>query len=185
MKRFFDGVNLLLVLGMVGLAVWAWPQLPDRIPTHFGLDGHPDAWTDRSLWSWFALPGIAVAFTALMGLFRLLLPSHPGWVNLPDRTRLSDLPEVARVPVLEMFSGFLSLVQTELLLIFGLIHLGTYRTAMGGESQGIMISVLILAILASPFLMVVFFLRLQTALARGKELARRAKAGTGGGGRPA
>ena len=25
MKRFFDGVNLFLVMGILGLAVWAWP----------------------------------------------------------------------------------------------------------------------------------------------------------------
>jgi len=43
-----------------------------------------------------------------------------------------------------------------------------------------MITVLILAILMSPILMVVFFLRLQPALERGKELARRAEAGTAG-----
>ena len=180
MKRFFDGVTLLLVMGILGLAVWAWPFLPDQIPTHFGIDGQADAWSDRSWASWFSLPGVALLTVVFFGFFRALIPRRPGWVNLPDRTKLSELPEVARAPVFEMFSGFLALVQTELLLIFGLIQFATYRTAMGGESQGIMITVLILAILMSPILMVVFFLRLQPALERGKELARRAEAGTAG-----
>ncbi|MCJ7630632.1 MAG: hypothetical protein MUO50_19830 [Longimicrobiales bacterium] len=92
-------------------------------------------------------------------------------MNLPDRTKLSDLPEVARGPVIEMFSGFLALIQTEVLVIFALIQLATYRTAMGQGSQGIMILVLLIAVMASPFLMVVFFLRLQSALDRGKKLA--------------
>lgn len=177
MKRFFDGVNLLLILGMMGFALWAWPHLPDRIPVHFGADGRPDGWADRSLTSWFALPSLAILLTLLMGAFRPLMRRYPRLVNLPDRRHLSELPEVARGPVLEMVSGFLALVQTEVLVIFGLLQIAIYRTAMGEESRGIMFSVLILAIVTSPLFLVVFFLRFQPALERGKELARRAEAG--------
>jgi uncharacterized membrane protein len=184
LKRFFDGLSLLLLLAMVGFAVWAWPRLPDRIPVHFGIDGRPDGWADRSLASWFLLPGIAILLTALMGAFRVLMGRYPRMVNLPDRTRLADLPEAARRPVLETFSGFLALVETELLVMFGLIQLASYKAALGEPSQGTMILVLILAVVLSPFLLVVFFLRLQPALERGKEEARRAEVGTAGGGRP-
>ena len=184
MKRFFDGLNSLLLLGMVSFALWAWPRLPNRIPVHFGIDGQPDGWAERSLASWFLLPGIAILLTLLMGAFRLLFHRYPRLVNLPDRTRLTDLPEAARGPVLEMFSGFLAIVQTELLVIFFLIEIATFKSAMGEPSQGIMLTVLILAILTSPVLLVVFFLGLQGAMKRGKEAARRAEAGTAGGGRP-
>ena len=180
MRRFFDGINLLLVLAIVGFALWAWPQLPRQIPTHFGVNGQPDAWSERGWASWFSLPAVALVLVAFIGFFRAMIPRRPGWVNLPDRTKLSALPEVARAPVVEMFSGFLALVQTELLVIFGLIQLATFRTAMGGSGQGLMITVLILAILMSPMLMVVFFLRLQPALDRGAALARRAGAGSAG-----
>jgi hypothetical protein len=98
------------------------------------------------------------------------MPRKPGWVSLPDKTRLTDLSELARGPVLEMLSGFLAWVQTEILAIFALVQVGAYRTALGGSSQGVMILVLLLAILASPLLLVVFFLQLQRALARGKRL---------------
>jgi len=47
---------------------------------------------------------------------------------------------------------------------------------MGQESQGIMILVLLIAVTASPFLMVVFFVRLQNAMNRGKKLAARGAA---------
>jgi uncharacterized membrane protein len=59
-KRFFDGLNILLILAMLGFALWAWPRLPGRIPAHFGIDGRPDAWTGKGISSWFALPGVAV-----------------------------------------------------------------------------------------------------------------------------
>jgi hypothetical protein len=44
MRRFLERVNWILILGMIGFAVWAWPQLPEQIPTHFGIDGAADAW---------------------------------------------------------------------------------------------------------------------------------------------
>lgn len=95
MNRFFDGLSLVLILGLVGFAVWSWFRLPGRNPVHFGL-----------------------------------------------------------------------------------IHLATLKAAMGEPSQGIL--VLVLAALTSPILLVVFFLRLQPALNRGKELARRAASGVSG-----
>jgi len=171
MKGFFDRVNGALVIGMFGIALWAWPRLPDQVPTHFGLDGLPDVWSQKSLVSWFLLPVAAVSLTAMIGAFHWVLPRKPGWVNLPDRTRLNELPEVARGSVLRMLSGFLSLVQTEILVIFALIQMSTYRVAMGQESQWIMILVLVLAVMASPALLVVFFLSLQRALDAGKRLA--------------
>jgi hypothetical protein len=108
-----------------------------------------------------------------------MMPRKPGWVNLPDKTNLAKLPPIAREPIIEMVSGFLSLIQTEILVIFALIQLSTYRSAMGFESQGLMILVLLISILASPFLMIVFFLRLQGAQDRSKELAAEIEKETG------
>ncbi len=164
MKRALDTVNLLLMVGMMGFAALAWPHLPDRIPLHFGLDGQPDSWGEKSLLSWFGLPASAVALALLMGWIGRLLPRHPRWANLPDGRRLSDLPEVARGPVLRMMRGFLALVQTEILMIFALIEYATYRAAMGQPSQGTMILVLVLAVMMSPVLLVVFFLGYRSAL---------------------
>lgn len=183
MRRFFDTVNVVLFLVMVGFALWAWPQLPERIPVHFGVDGGADGWAERSLLAWFGPTLLAALISLLLLIFRRLMPRYPRLVNLPDRTRLSDLPEVARGPVLEMMSGFLALVQTGLLAVFGLIQYASFRAAMGLPVQGIMITVLIFSILMSPILLVTLFLRLQPALDRGKELARRAEAGISGGGR--
>ena len=107
MKRFFDRANAVLASWMVALALWAWPRLPDRIPTHFGIDGHADAWSDKGLVSWFLLPAVALALLLLMYWIRSVLPRRPGWVNLPDQRRLADLPEAARGPVLEMMESLL------------------------------------------------------------------------------
>lgn len=183
-KRFFDRVNVGLMAAMLAFAVWTWPDLPQRIPTHFGIDGRPDAWGDRTVLSWFGIPLIAVTLTLAMYWFRALMPRHPRWVNLPDRRRLSDIPDAARGPLLDMLSGFLAIIQTHLLVIFAIIQLASYRTALGGDSQGAMILVLLLAVLASPFLLVVFFLRFREALEEGERLAAREVAGSGRGEAP-
>lgn len=176
MRRFFDTLNVLLLAILVGFALWAWPRLPERIPLHFGLGGEADRWGHRTLSSWFGAPGIGVLLTLGMAWFRKVFPRHPRWVNLPNRMKLSDVPEAARGPVVEMLSGFFALLQTELLLIFGLITWGSYRAAMGSSSQAIMILVLVLAVVASPAFIIVLFLGLQRALERGKRLAERAEA---------
>jgi uncharacterized membrane protein len=183
-KRFFDSVNVGLMAAMLGFSLWVWPDLPERIPTHFGIDGRPDAWAEPTVHSWFGLPLMAVALTLAMYWFRAVMPRHPRWVNLPDRRRLSDIPEAARGPVVDMLSGFMALVQTHLLVIFAIIQLASYRTALGGDSQGAMILVLLLAVLASPFLLVVFFLRFRGALEEGERLAAREVAGSGRGEAP-
>lgn len=169
--RAFDAVNSFLTVGIVGFALWAWPKLPARIPKHFGPDGQPDAWGETTLGSWLFIPVLALLIVGGIGWFRRVMPRKPGWVNLPDKTNLKKLPAVAREPVLKMMSGFLSLVQMEILVIFALIQFSTYRSAMGFTTQGLMILVLVISILASPFLLIVFFLRLQVALDRSKELA--------------
>ena len=47
------------VLVVVTLSVWAvaiayWSQLPERIPMHFGMNGVPDRFADKSIWSWLS-----------------------------------------------------------------------------------------------------------------------------------
>ena len=59
-------VEALALIGMafaVAIVMWAWPYLPDRIPSHFDFWGKPDGWGPKST-LWF-LPGIA-AFTYVM-----------------------------------------------------------------------------------------------------------------------
>ena len=162
-------MNRILLLGILSFALWAWPRLPERIPVHFGIDGRPDAWDEPGLWSWFFLPALAAFLTLLMDWLPRFMARHPRWVNLPNGIRLEDLPSRARQPVLDLLGWFLALVQTEILVIFALIQLATYRTAFGEESQGIMILVLVLAVTASPLFLVVFFVKLQGVM---KEVRR-------------
>ena len=99
MKRFFDAVSLALALALIVFAVWAWPLLPDQIPAHFGIDGRPDAWSERSIMSWFLLPIFAVLLVILTVGVRALLSRKPQWVSLPggDKTNGTGSPPNKRI----------------------------------------------------------------------------------------
>lgn len=52
----------------IGLTIWLWsiyPALPAVIPTHWGINGQADAWSDKSIFSVFFLIGILL-FTQLL-----------------------------------------------------------------------------------------------------------------------
>ncbi|HLO79938.1 MAG TPA: SdpI family protein [Chitinophagaceae bacterium] len=49
-------IVILFILLPVGYAFYLWPDLPATIPTHFGVDGKPDAWGKKE--SIFMLPAI-------------------------------------------------------------------------------------------------------------------------------
>ncbi len=46
------------------MLAWAWSELPDRVPQHFGVSGRPDAWGGKQiLW---LFPGVAAGLSLLL-----------------------------------------------------------------------------------------------------------------------
>lgn len=68
-------VSLLLVAAMAGLSVWAWPQIPDgaRIATHFGMDGQPNGYSDKT-YALALAPGMALILTVALALIPRIEP---------------------------------------------------------------------------------------------------------------
>lgn len=63
-------VGLGLVLLAVGLSIWAYPQLPDVVPSHWSLAGHVNGYLPR-LVAVAIIPAIAV----LTAVFAVVLPA--------------------------------------------------------------------------------------------------------------
>lgn len=80
--RAETGFAALAVFGLVALLVvtafW-WARLPAIIPTHFGVDGRPNAYGSRA--SFLLLPGILVALLILFAV----LSRFPWLYNYPVR----------------------------------------------------------------------------------------------------
>lgn len=86
--------NVVLSLVLVALPWLYYPYLPEVIPTHFGLNGKPDAWAPKEEATYLfiilsvALP-LANVVIALITAFRFaLVVRYPYLVNLPAFTYL-------------------------------------------------------------------------------------------------
>jgi len=80
-------LTTVLSLAAVGVAA---AVLPDRVPTHFGAAGDPDAWSTRAgAVTFLALftAGVAAMFA---GLVRWTGRLPLAWVNVPDKQRWVD-----------------------------------------------------------------------------------------------
>ena len=71
-----------LCLALLGWALVALPGLPERVPTHWGVDGRPDAWEDASFGTVAAGPLIGLGVTGFLALVSAmvtaLVPTDPG-----------------------------------------------------------------------------------------------------------
>ncbi len=65
--------SLLLLMTAIVISIIRYPALPATIPTHFGLDGRPNQWTDKAIGIWM-LPVTAILCTALLTTLAYWLP---------------------------------------------------------------------------------------------------------------
>lgn len=61
-------VSTVYVAIAVGVAIWLWPHMPARVPSHWGIDGHPNGYASRfrvvAMWPLLIL-GMALLATVL------------------------------------------------------------------------------------------------------------------------
>lgn len=110
----------------VGSVLRVWGELPERVPTHFGLAGRPDAWGGRG-WV-LALPALAVVLYAALTLVQRL----PGrWYNYP-----LTITEENRERQERLARDLIRWLKAALMGLFAHLTLGVLRTALG-EAPGL------------------------------------------------
>jgi hypothetical protein len=121
-------LEILALAGLVSMLVLAglnYHQLPERIPTHFGPNGQPDGFGDKTA-VWF-LPLLGVVMYAFM----TYLNRRPDWFNYPVKIT----PENAAIQY-RLGTRLVSGLKAFIMLLFAYLVLGTIRIA-GGEWQGL------------------------------------------------
>lgn len=58
--------SFLITIGLTIWLIYLYPMLPDLIPTHWGVNGQPDAWSNKSFFSVFFLMFILLFTQCLM-----------------------------------------------------------------------------------------------------------------------
>ncbi len=78
--RTFLIVGGALIVAMLAVSAWAWPQIPSdtQIPVHWGVDGQPDGYGPK----WLGLLGIPAVAVGIIGLLALLPRLEPRRENL-------------------------------------------------------------------------------------------------------
>ena len=74
----------LLMLAAADLA-WLYPQLPDRVATHFNAAGAADGWSTRSGFLTTCLVTLALTAILIPALSWGLRFVPPRWINIPNR----------------------------------------------------------------------------------------------------
>jgi uncharacterized membrane protein len=90
-ERLLEGVCVAGVISFFGLIAWKYPQLPASVPQHFGPNGQPDAWGDKS--------AILVLCLIVIFLYAMLtmLSKNPHVFNYPFALNEHNIEEQYRL----------------------------------------------------------------------------------------
>lgn len=121
----------MLALLNLGLALWAYPQLPERVASHFDLRGQADGWSSaRGMLALHA--GLALGPCGLFAAIAGLLGRAPdAWINLPHRDYW--LAPERRARTLSRIVRLLLQCGCLMLLFFGATFLQIYAANLGAE----------------------------------------------------
>ncbi len=84
---YLAGLGILLAVLLYGMAIY--PSIPGRFATHWGVDGKPNGYMDKSIGSVF------LAVIAGAGMLALLLATGWGISRAPVKSRYDFTPEQA------------------------------------------------------------------------------------------
>jgi uncharacterized membrane protein len=108
------------LLALLGMTAWWWPQLPAIIPTHFGLDGKPNAYGSKA--TVLLLPTLLLAMT--IGFAALV--RFPWIFNYPVTITPENAAQNYRRGRL-----LLEAVNAVMAAIFAVVQWQTVRVALG------------------------------------------------------
>ncbi|MGI6549397.1 MAG: DUF1648 domain-containing protein [Syntrophomonadales bacterium] len=109
---------------MVGLVIYYWPELPARIPTHFGASGTPDGWGSKH--SLLYLAGVG----ALLYVVMFVLSRYPHLYNY-----LTTITESNAETQYRMAMDLMIVLGNVIIWMFTYMTWQTIQTALG-QSEG-------------------------------------------------
>lgn len=121
----------------LGYAALHYPDLPARVPTHFGLRGRPDAWRPKSFWTVMLLPMMTLVMGAGMGVLALFISRAKRAIRFPQ----AQISAEAQMRFRRAFTRFMCLIAVLVTALLTSISVGAIRVGLG-HAEGL-----------SPFIM--------------------------------
>src|SRR5256885_10533807 len=72
--------GLVIAALAVAMSIWAYPQLPPTVATHWGLNGTPDGYSSR-LWALASIPVMLVIMTVIFNVLPKIDPRHENYAK--------------------------------------------------------------------------------------------------------
>lgn len=85
-----DALTWLIILLPLAMIITCWNRFPDRIPTHFGMNGEPDDYSGKAF-GLFLLPGINVLMYLLFLVIPKIDPRGKSYALFADKYRIIRL----------------------------------------------------------------------------------------------
>lgn len=140
---------MVITAGLIGYTVMVFDQLPEKIPTHWGIDGVADAFTDKTVLSSIAM--LLVLF--LMQLLFLFL--NQGMRNSGAKIRASRKKQSRERELVSRKYGsiLLAIVSVGVTFLFTYLHLLTIFPDLGNpvQSMSLIIGFVLLTLAATGF----------------------------------
>ena len=119
---FTEILGICAILILVGLPLYYYGELPDRIPSHYGPDGKPDDYSGKGiLW---LLPVIGV----ILFLGMQILNRYPRSFNYPKK-----ITEDNARHMYGMATKMIRMMNTVIACAFAYIMYATIQTALGNQ----------------------------------------------------
>jgi uncharacterized membrane protein len=139
-SRFYppwlDIIPLLLIAGAFCYTNYHYASFPARIPTHFGFNGLPDAWSSKDYWSTYLLLLIGTPIwisMTLMNYFLLIKPENPGrYINISKRDKERLGPGRLEAIRTTTARGIL-LINLTMITMIVVLQYGLVNTALGWQ----------------------------------------------------
>jgi uncharacterized membrane protein len=128
--RLLVNVHLLLILGVVGYAIFSYSSIPEKYAAHFSLTGEVDRWAEKGGLEFWLVPAVAVGVGFLF-LLALRFPRHFGY---PQKEQVNRWPERRRIPVYEKLRELLMVVAVLVDLMLICLQIGIVNSAGGPMS---------------------------------------------------
>ncbi|MFA5197411.1 MAG: DUF1648 domain-containing protein [Patescibacteria group bacterium] len=119
---------LLTIISWV-VAVWYWGKLPQTIPTHFGLSGQADSYSQKSIWYTFLIP----ALQSIMLAFFVFLYKKPQYSDMPTTLLLMAMEEEKREHAFDLIRTMLLMVALFIGILFTYITYGMNASALNND----------------------------------------------------
>jgi uncharacterized membrane protein len=123
-ELIFEAVALAGLLAGLGLVVFYWPRLPERVPTHFNLAGEADAWGARV--NVLILPGVTLGLYTLL----TLISFFPHIWNFPVRITKENAARQYRLGRL-----MVACLKAELVWVMAILSWQTMDAAVSGGAR--------------------------------------------------